>query len=253
VSVLADYITRLQAYLGGEAVPFDVEADSMGVVAPSDALELAAGPTAGRLDWLTRADVPKVPVHVAASGPKVIEMAARLADGITFAVGIVPDRLRWAVDTARAARDAAGLPQAAMSLGTYVSVLVHPDRDAAREILAGTAASLARYSVMHGSVSGPADAAMRERLDALHDQYDFNDHFRSGSAQGARLGDTVDAFAIGGPVSYCQDRLAEVVECGIDRISVMSTGGGIDPAGALASREQLVEQVLPALRAISPT
>ena len=65
-------------------------------------------PTVSRLRWL-RDDQPKVPIDVAASGPKVIEIAARHADAITFAVGVDPYRLGWAVEHARAARAAAGL------------------------------------------------------------------------------------------------------------------------------------------------
>ena len=58
-------------------------------------------PTVSRLRWLRDGD-PKVPIDVAASGPKVIEIAARHADAITFAVGVDPYRLGWAVEHARA-------------------------------------------------------------------------------------------------------------------------------------------------------
>jgi hypothetical protein len=34
-----------------------------------------------------RADLPKVPLDVAASGPKVIEMSATIAERVTFSVG----------------------------------------------------------------------------------------------------------------------------------------------------------------------
>ena len=59
----------------------------------SASLGMRGGPTVSRLRWL-RDGQPKVPVDVAASGPRVIEVAARLADAVTFAVGADPDRLR---------------------------------------------------------------------------------------------------------------------------------------------------------------
>ena len=48
--------------------------------------------------------MPKVPVDVAASGPKVIALGATLGDRVTFAVGADPERIAWALETARAAR-----------------------------------------------------------------------------------------------------------------------------------------------------
>jgi len=38
---------------------------------------------------------PKVPVDVAATGPRVVQIAVRLADQITFAAGADPTRVRW--------------------------------------------------------------------------------------------------------------------------------------------------------------
>ena len=46
-----------------------------------------------------RATSPKVPVDVAATGPKMIEIGARLAERVTFAVGADPARVRWAIET----------------------------------------------------------------------------------------------------------------------------------------------------------
>ena len=37
--------------------------------------------------------MPRVPIEIAATGPKVIELAARRADRICFAVGANPSRL----------------------------------------------------------------------------------------------------------------------------------------------------------------
>src|SRR5215831_2372841 len=51
-----------------------------------------------------------MPVAVAASGPKVIDFAARTVERITFAVGADPARLSWAIDLARAAMKDAGRP-----------------------------------------------------------------------------------------------------------------------------------------------
>lgn len=248
VAVFARYLERLQGYLRREEVPFDVAADGGGDVDSADALGMAGAPTTSRLHWI-RAQQPKVPVDVAATGPKVIALAAQLADRITFAVGADTGRLTWAISVARAAATEAGLDPGAQDIGCYVPVLVHPDRATARILISGGVASYARFSVMHGQVSGPADPAQRRTLKAVHDAYDMNSHFTHGSPQSAALSDEViDAFGIAGPPSYCVERLVELAELGLTRIFMLGGGFGLDRDEAVASRQRLVDEVLPALR-----
>lgn len=72
---------------GGEIV-FDATAKND---APSsDTLPLGERPAATRLRWLP-AGMPKVPLDVAATGPKVIGLAAQLAEQVTFSVGAMPE------------------------------------------------------------------------------------------------------------------------------------------------------------------
>jgi 5,10-methylenetetrahydromethanopterin reductase len=248
LAVFTRYLERLQGYLRGEDVPFDVEADGRGRVASSEALGMAGGPTTSRLHWLT-AELPKVPVDVAATGPKVIAMAALLADRITFAVGTDPDRLRWAIGVAQTSRREAGLDPDDLDLGVYLPLVVHDDRARARILVSGGVASFARFSVMHGQVAGPLDDPSRRTLTDVHDSYDMNHHFRQGSPQsGALTDDVIDAFGIAGPPSYCQERLLELVDLGLTRVFVLGGGFGIDREDAEASRHALVKKVLPALR-----
>lgn len=242
VPVFRRYLERLQGYLRGEDVPFDTEADgAAGHVAPIDSLGLAHGPSASRLRWL-RPDLPKVPVDVAATGPKVIALAAELAERITFAVGADDARLKWAIDLAREHNPSA-------DLGAYVPVLVHPDRATAREFIKGGVASFARFSVMHGNVVGPADPAATQALQRVHDAYDMDRHFTHGSPQSQPLTDElVDAFGVAGPADYCIERLLALADLGLGRLFVMGGGIGLDRAEAQAAHRRLVDDVLPSLR-----
>ena len=80
------------------------------------------------LRWL-RPDRPKVPVDVAATGPKVIAVGAALAERVTLAVGVDRDRVRWGIELARAARAEAGLSADGLGLGAYVPILVSSRAD----------------------------------------------------------------------------------------------------------------------------
>jgi 5,10-methylenetetrahydromethanopterin reductase len=244
VAVFERYLERLQGYLRGDEVPFDVGTDGRGgAVRSSETLGMAGGPTSSRLRWL-RSTQPKVPVDVAATGPKVIACGARHAERITFAVGVAPERVRWAIEQARAA---AGGRE--VELGAYVPVLVHDDRDLARKLISGAVGSYARFSVMHGTVAGPVDEEQRERLEAVHEAYDMGSHFSDGSPQSKQLDDgVIDAFGIAGPAGYCIERMLELVALGIRRIFVMGGAIGVDRDEATAARERLVREVLPAVR-----
>jgi 5,10-methylenetetrahydromethanopterin reductase len=244
VAMFRQYLERLQGYLRGEEVPFQ----PLDEVASVGTLGLAGGPQTSRLRWLPR-DVPKVPVDVAATGPKVIAVGALLAERVTLAVGADGARIRWAIEAARSARFSAGLAADGLALGAYVPVLVHPDRATARTLIAGGVASFARFSVMHGKVVGPVDEAGRRTLTAVHDAYDMERHFTHGSPQSAPLTDEViDAFGVAGPPSYCVERLRELVELGLSKLFFMGGGFGLGREERQAAHRLLVDEVLPALR-----
>jgi 5,10-methylenetetrahydromethanopterin reductase len=248
VGAFTHYLERLQGYLRGDEVAFDLATDGRGPVQSSDALHMAGGPSGSRLQWL-RPDLAKVPVDEFATGPRVIAAAATLADRITFAVGADPARLRWAMDLARGARRAAGLEPDGQPMGVFLPVVVHPDRARARALISGGAASFARFSVMHGTVSGPVSDAQRRALEDVYAAYDMNSHFSAGSPQSAAVNDAlIDGFAIAGPAPYCVERMSELAELGLDRIAVIAGVAGADPDEMRDSRRRLVAEVLPALR-----
>jgi 5,10-methylenetetrahydromethanopterin reductase len=247
VPVFARYLERVQGYLRGDEVPFEVAADGDGEVASADALGMGGAPTASRLEWLDPA-LPRVPVDVYATGPRMIELAATRADRVTLAVGADPERVRWALDRITTARRDAGLGGLG-DVGVFLPILVHPDRAAARRLIAGGVASVARFSVMHGTVTGPADDERRRQLRAVHDAYDMRRHYGAGSAQAAAVSDEViDDFGIAGPVSFCIERLQQLVELGVRRIVVQAGVARADPDEMRAARRRLVEEVLPAVR-----
>jgi 5,10-methylenetetrahydromethanopterin reductase len=234
-------LVRIQGYLRGEDVPFESDANL-------DTLGLADAPKASRLAWLSR-DLAKVPVDVAATGPRMIGIAARLAERITFAVGADPARIRWAIETAREARSRAGLDPGGVSLGAWVCVVTHDDAEAARKLGEGGLALFARFSAMHGTPVGPASAADQALLRKVHDAYDMTHHARTGSQQAALIGaDFADRFAVLGPPARCVSRLRELLGLGLERLMIVGPSVGADRSQALACEARFVREVLPALR-----
>ncbi len=242
VPVFERYLRRLQGYLRGEDVPFEEGANV-------DDLGLADRPSSSRIAWLRPGQL-KVPVDVAATGPKVIRMAAVIADSVTFAVGAAPARLRWGIETAREARRAAGLDPLAMPFGAYVTVVVHPDVSVARRLGEGGVSLFARFSAMHGSVVGPATDADRAVLKGVHDAYDMTHHAQAGSAQASVIGDDfASRFAILGDAGHCIERLRELASLGIERFLVVGASMGADRTEGETAARRFAEEVMPAVRA----
>ena len=241
VAAFERYLRTLQAYLRGDEVPFENARWEHDDAAPIDALNLGGQPTTSRLHWLDPS-VPKVPVTVSATGPKVIATAAKYADRITFAVGASEERLAWAIATARE-------HNAAISLGAFVNVVAHPDGDVARDLASGGLASFARFSVMHGRVAGPAAAADEAVFTDIHSRYDMTHHTQAGAAQtGALTEDFARRFAILGPSDYCADRLRELAALGLDHLVVVGPSINAEPTQSSVARRCFAEEVLPALR-----
>jgi 5,10-methylenetetrahydromethanopterin reductase len=240
VATFDRYLAVLRAYLRGDAVAFDDLGFHEGVAPPVDALGLADAPETSRLHFLPPG-LPTVPVEVAATGPRVLETAARHADRVLLALGADPERVRWGIDTVRAA--------GGTSVGAFVNVLPHPDIAVARELASGGVATFARFSVMHGTVSGPADAEHRDTFAAVHDAYDMTRHTQVGSPQAATLTpDFIERFGIVGSSDECTHRLRELVGLGLDKLIVTGPTLGADPDEARAARERFAAEVLPALR-----
>jgi len=247
VVMFEQYLIALQSYLRGEGLAFDDLDFHEGVAPPVGTLGLASTPDDSRLHWIA-SSAAKVPVEVAATGERVIGAAARHADRVMLAVGADERRIRWGIATARSARADAGLDPDALAIGAFVNVVAHDDLDVARTLVSGGLSTFARFSVMHGTPSGPFDESQREVLDTVHGAYDMNVHTQTGSPQASALTpEFIDRFAIVGTADTCRTRLAELVALGLDKLIVTGPSIGADRQQARVATERFAADVLPAL------
>jgi 5,10-methylenetetrahydromethanopterin reductase len=202
-----------------------------------------------RLQWLDRVRQPKVPLDVASSGPRVIELAARTAERVTLAVGADPDRVAWALDLARKAAVDAGRDPAEISFGAYVTVGCHPDLGAARSLISGAVSAFAHFSSMPGSRGAGLADADRAVVADVGRRYDSNEHLSNTAAHNAALNpEFVDRFAVVGSPDVCADRLRGLADLGIERFVITGASFRADREHARTARQLLTREVLPALR-----
>jgi 5,10-methylenetetrahydromethanopterin reductase len=205
---------------------------------------------ASRVGWIANLEHAPVPVDVAATGPKVIELSARVADRITFAVGASPERVRWGIQRARAARSAAGLDLESLRFGAYVNVAPHPDVAVARELVRGGVGTMAHFSGMRGSSADGVAAEDRSVFEGIHSRYEREKHTLGRARHAAALEpEFLDRFAVVGPTQTCVARLLELVEAGVSKLIVTGASFDADREQAVRSRVLFEREVLPALRA----
>lgn len=223
------YVDQLQAYLRGESTD-------------RDGFE-------SRIEWHRAVKQPKVPLQIAATGPKVIELAASKADAVMLAVGADPGHLKAALERARAAAAEAGRKPGEVRFGAFVNALVHEDHDVARDAVRGTAATFARFSSFKGSPIASLPEPLQRATAFLREHYDMREHTRE-SSQHARAmeNDFVDWFTLCGPVDHVRPRLQALRELGLDFIYFVSASTDTPRDVARASLRNLSQHILPLLR-----
>ncbi len=222
------YLMALQGYLRGEVVD-------------RDGFE-------SRLEWLRHAKVPKVPIEVAATGRRVIEVAARCADRICFAVGADPAHLADVLAHAHAAAAAAGRDPASLRYGAFINAVIIPDVATARSSVRGTAATFARLSSFQGSKLEALPPPLRDAARHLRAHYDMAQHTRAGAAHTAGLSDEfVDWFAIAGPPETARPRFQELAAVGLDFCRVVPGSTDMPRDIAVTSLLNLARDIVPAL------
>jgi 5,10-methylenetetrahydromethanopterin reductase len=241
-------LLMLQRLLNGETTEFGTHATTSAAES-IESLSVGGRPAVNRLSWLPQG-LPKVPLDVAATGPKLIGMAARIAERISFSVGANPERLAWALDIARAARRAAVPANGGISYGAQIVVVCHPDIDAVRDAAASIVAPLARFQVMLGDAAGPQQAGDAGNFATIRSGYDLREHGKylsKDKLSGAALSwDFIERFAIVGPPGHCVRRLRELLALGIERFVVL--GPGFHPEVRGEGTSLFASEVMPALR-----
>lgn len=248
LGVFRQTLNDLQTLLRGGEVRFGAHG-SVANAATADTLSLGGRPTVTRLQWLPEG-LPKVPLDVAATGPRVIEMSSLIAERVTFSVGAIAERVAWALDLACRARERQNSSIENISYGVQIIVVCHPDPDAVRGAATSMVAPLARFQVIQGDAAGPTAGSDAENFAAIRRGYDMTKHgmvHSDDKIKGATLAwDFVQRFAIVGPPDHCVARLLELAALGIERFVIV--GPGHHPEAGDRRRTLFASEVMPAVR-----
>lgn len=162
----------------------------------------------------------RVPLFLAASGPRTLRLAGQIADGVVIRTGIAPDIVRDSIAQVRAGAAEAGRDPGAVDMWWWPDVNVARSyAEAVAEITMSLAAAgnhLSRFTAEGKHI--PPDLLPRVKL--LGERYVYTDHVAPGSAncrmiEALGLVDYLaDRFAVAGTPAECIAKLERAIEAG---------------------------------------
>jgi len=171
---------------------------------------------------------PPVPIYVAATGARMLELAGRIADGVILMNGIAPELIREAVGIVGEGRRAAAREQGSVKIAVWAACHSSPQAvkfNVARAILR--------------NIPGQADDLTRQVAVKVRQAYDFRQH---GSAQAdfARLipDELVHRFAFCGEYAAIAQQARALAGCGVDEVIL-----AIPVAPEIAPRDVIMREL----------
>jgi 5,10-methylenetetrahydromethanopterin reductase len=165
----------------------------------------------------------RVPIFLAASGPKTLRLAGQIADGVVVRTGIQPEIVRDSIAQVRRGATEAGRDPDAVEMWWWPDANVAGSRrEAIAEItmsLASAGNHLSRFTT-EGKHIPPELLA---KVKTLGERYTFGDHVAPGSANGRLIEELglvdylADRFAIAGTPAECIRTIERAVDAGARR------------------------------------
>ncbi|MFI6741833.1 LLM class flavin-dependent oxidoreductase [Nonomuraea sp. NPDC050451] len=158
-----------------------------------------------------------VPIYIAASAPKILELAGRVADGVIALVGTAPQFIEAALARIEAGARASGRCLGDLDVVLWTPTAINDDSDEAKDLVR---AHVARVVIrpLPAAVSESQQAA----IDRIRQSYDYYHHMDTEADHADLVSDElVDLFALAGTPAECRVRLKQIAEHGVDQVSIV--------------------------------
>jgi 5,10-methylenetetrahydromethanopterin reductase len=200
VSVIQDYVTSLRLLLEGDPVHLD------GYLQRLRGARMAFG---HGLD---------LPIYVASTGPKVLQMAGRLADGILLSAGMTLAQCRACLGYANDGVIQSGRPPGLVRNAGFINLNVSHDGERARRALLRKLAYLFRSKGHADNIKSSGLPIDHEGIIAAMSQHDLD------KATSLLPLEAADVFGVAGTINECKKRLEAYFAIGITEPIVEISG-----------------------------
>jgi len=157
-----------------------------------------------------------IPFYLAASGPKMLELSGRIADGVIILVGVAPEALAQALARIESGAKASGRKLSDLDLVLWVPCAVSdsaPAKDAVKAHVARVVAHPLPFSLSENE---------QKVLQDIREAYNYYQHMDQKASQARVIPDwLVDKFAIAGTTEECAAKVDELRSSGIQQIAII--------------------------------
>ncbi len=180
----------------------------------------------------------KVPIYLAANGPKMLRLGARLCDGVIASVGATYELLTYVVETVRQAAEEAGRDPKSVDIVVQIGCDVSEDREEARRNVRTYVARRPIAAVPLEKTGFTAEEARRFKK-----AYEYQKHMLV-EANHADLvpEEWIDYFSLAGTPEECVEKLDAFVQSGVNQVFLLST-----TRDAISLMRTFQEKIMPAV------
>lgn len=181
----------------------------------------------------------QVPIYVACSGPRMLELAGELADGVIVQCGLFPEAIEFA--RAHLARGAARAGRSLDDVDMWVMMCgaISRDRATAMNRSRTMAAWFAQMAPHMCEVAG----IERATVEQIRGAYSGGEFHQAQAAAALTPDEMVERFTLGGTPDDARARIERLVACGVKGLNYMPTG-----AGRPESLQLFAQEILPPVR-----
>lgn len=182
----------------------------------------------------------QIPIYLAVSQPGMLRLAGEICDGAILMGAADPDFCRWQLDYIHEGLAKAGRDRSALTIDLVVTLSIDDDEDKALSDVRAWATSQA--ATFHPWKTMPAAwERFRPEFAAAAESYHLVEHLSLHAGHKQVVSDDfVRSVALAGTEEYCIDRLRQLGDLDIDRISFALLSGG-----RRRRMQQLAERVIP--------
>ncbi len=159
-----------------------------------------------------------IPIFLSASGPKMLELAGEVADGVIVLVGLFADGLAWAIKQVERGATAAGRPRPHIAVFAYGAI--DEDEDAALESARTIAAWFPQTAPKVCELWGLGP----ELVAAVRDAYRGGEFQEAAAAAKLLPDDFVREVALAGGREQARGRIEAALTAGADSVHVFPLG-----------------------------
>jgi 5,10-methylenetetrahydromethanopterin reductase len=178
--------------------------------------------------WQVHRSTRRVPIYLAAEGPRTLELAGRMADGVIVGLGLTPEVIRLSLAAIERGARAAGRALADLDVWWFAKTNVADSRAQAVAPITMALAASANHAFRFTLEGKAVPPDLHDRIKSLQREYDSHHHEIAGAGNAGlteRWGLTdflADRFAFAGTPDDCAAQIRRAMGAGARQFVITS-------------------------------